>query len=112
MNDSLDELLAQLSTGDMVAAGQLFLAFEPYLRKAVRRHFPANLRSKFDSADILQSVWADVLRGFRKAGWRFTDASHLRGFLFVATRNRLVDRVRQHQKAVRREEPLGEADRG
>src|SRR5207248_9344277 len=87
------------------------LAYEPYLRKAVRRHLPAPLRAKFDSTDILQSVWADVLRGFRHAGWRFTDADHLRGFLFVATRNRLIDRVRQHQKAARREEPLGEADR-
>jgi RNA polymerase sigma-70 factor (ECF subfamily) len=108
MSDSLDELLTQLSSGDMVAAGQLFLAFEPYLRKAVRGHFPPNLRSKFDSADILQSVWADVLRGFRKAGWRFTDADHLRGFLFVATRNRLVDRIRKHQKTVELEAPFSE----
>src|SRR5205085_2756857 len=30
---------------------------------------------------------------------------------FVATRNRLIDRVRQHQKAADREEPLGEGDR-
>jgi RNA polymerase sigma-70 factor (ECF subfamily) len=112
MNAPLDNLLEQLSRGDMAAAGEVFLAFEPYLRKAVRRHLPPPLRGRFDSTDILQSVWADVLRGFRDAGWRFTDADHLRGFLFVATRNRLIDRVRQHQKAVQREEPLGEGDRG
>ena len=111
MNEPLDNLLAQLCSGDMAAAEQVFLAYEPYLRKAVRRQLPAPLRSKFDSADILQSVWADVLRGFREAGWRFLDADHLRGFLFVATRNRLIDRIRQHQKAVEREEPLGEGDR-
>jgi RNA polymerase sigma-70 factor (ECF subfamily) len=110
MNEPLDHLLAQLCSGDTDAAGQLFLAFEPYLRKAVRRHLPPPLRARFDSTDILQSVWADVLRGFREAGWRFTDPDHLRGFLFVATRNRLIDRVRQHQKAVQREEPLGESD--
>src|SRR5262245_23067694 len=108
MNEPLDELLTQLSSGDMVAAGQLFLAFEPYLRKAVRRQFPPGLRSKLDSADILQSVWADVLRGFRKAGWRFTDADHLRGFLFVATRNRLIDRIRQNRNALDREEALAD----
>ena len=111
MSEPLDALLEQLCSGDMAAAGQVFLAFEPYLRKAVRRHLPPPLRGRFDSADILQSVWADVLRGFRDAGWRFTDADHLRGFLFVATRNRLIDRVRQHQKAAQREEPLGEGDR-
>jgi RNA polymerase sigma-70 factor (ECF subfamily) len=110
MNEPLDNLLAQLCSGDMAAAGQVFLAFEPYLRKAVRRQLPDPLRAKFDSADILQSVWADVLRGFREAGWRFIDADHLRGFLFVATRNRLIDRIRQQQKAVRREKPLGDGD--
>src|SRR5215467_13171830 len=111
MNEPLDNLLVQLCSGDMDAAGQAFLAFEPYLRKAVRRHLPPPLRVRFDSTDILQSVWADVLRGFREAGWRFTDADHLRGFLFVATRNRLIDRMRQHQKAVAHEEPLSVSDR-
>jgi RNA polymerase sigma-70 factor (ECF subfamily) len=110
MTDPLDDLLARLCSGDNAAAQQVFLVYEPYLRKAVRRQVPPSLRAKFDSADILQSVWADVLRGFRQAGWRFLDADHLRGFLFVATRNRLIDRVRKHQKAADREEPQGLAD--
>jgi RNA polymerase sigma-70 factor (ECF subfamily) len=107
MSEPLDQLLTQLCSGDVEAAGQAFVAFEPYLRKAVRRQLPPPLRARFDSADVLQSVWADVLRGFREAGWRFVDVDHLRGFLFVATRNRLIDRIRQHQKKVDREEPLG-----
>jgi|SRR6266851_3145255 len=111
MNEPLDNLLEQLCSGDVAAAAHVFLAYEPYLRKAVRRQLPAPLRAKFDSSDILQSVWADVLHGFREAGWRFIDADHLRGFLFVATRNRLIDRIRQHQKAVDREVPLGDDDR-
>ena len=107
MSEPLDDLLAQLCGGDPEAAERVFRAYEPYLRKAVRRRLPPPLRAKFDSADILQSVWADVFRGFRDAGRRFADADHLRAFLFVATRNRLIDRVRQHQKAAQREEPLG-----
>src|SRR5438105_3152918 len=106
MDQPLDHLLEQLCSGDVAAAEQVFLAYEPYLRKAVRRQLPASLRAKFDSVDILQSVWADALRGFREAGWRFTDADHLRGFLFVATRNRLIDRIRKHEKALAREERL------
>ncbi len=106
MSEPLDHLLEQLCSGDPAAAGEAFVAFEPYLRKAVRRQLPAPLRARFDSADVLQSVWADVLRGFREAGWRFVDADHLRGFLFVATRNRLIDRIRQHQRSADREEPL------
>jgi RNA polymerase sigma-70 factor (ECF subfamily) len=57
----------------------------------------------------LLSVWADVFRGFRDAGWRFRDADQLRGFLFVATRNRLIDRVRQHRKEQDREASHGDA---
>src|SRR5881296_257664 len=110
MNEPLDNLLAQLCSGDMAAAEQVFLAYEPYLRKAVRRQLPPPLRAKFDSTDILQSVWADVLRGFREAGWRFVDADHLRGFLFVATRNRLIDRIRQHQRAAEREQPIDDGE--
>jgi RNA polymerase sigma factor (sigma-70 family) len=108
MNEPLDHLLVQLCSGDTKAAEQVFLAFEPYLRKAVRRHLPTALRAKFDSGDIVQSIWVDVLRGFRQAGWRFIDADHLRGFLFIATRNRLIDRIRQHQQTVGREKKLDE----
>jgi RNA polymerase sigma-70 factor (ECF subfamily) len=110
MSEPLDNLLAQLCSGDMAAAEQVFLAYEPYLRKAISRHFPASLRARFDPDDIVQSIWADLLRGFREAGWRFIDADHLRGFLFVATRNRLIDRTRQHQKAVQREERINDRD--
>jgi RNA polymerase sigma-70 factor (ECF subfamily) len=111
MNEPLDNLLGQLCSGDMAVAEQVFLTYEPYLRKAISRQFPASLRGRLDPDDILQSVWADLLRGFREAGWRFLDADHLRGFLFVATRNRLIDRTRQHQKAVQREERLDDGER-
>ena len=110
MSEPLDQLLERLTSGDVAAAEQVFLAYEPYLRKAVRRNLPDHLRAKFDSIDIVQSVWADVLRSFRKAGCRFLDADHLRGFLFIATRNRLIDRIRQHRDAAEREEPLGPED--
>src|SRR5262245_7015816 len=110
MSEPLDELLARLCNGDTAAIEQAFLAFEPYLRKAVRRHLSPSLRAKLDSTDILQSVWADTLRGFREAGWRFVDADHLRGFLYVATRNRLIDRIRQHQNAADREESIDDGE--
>ena len=108
--DPLNELLTKLCSGDDAAAEEVFRAYEPFLRKAVRRQLPARLRAKFDSLDIVQSVWANVLHGFREAGWRFTDADHLRAFLLKATRNRFIDRVRRHRSALDREEPLGPKD--
>lgn len=108
--DSLDSLVEQLSAGDMVAAERVFVAFEPYLRMAVRRRIPARLRAKFDSVDVIQSVWAHVLCGFRDAGWRFNDAAHLRAFLVRVTRNRFIDRWRSYRTTMIHERPLSELD--
>jgi RNA polymerase sigma factor (sigma-70 family) len=106
----LDVLLEKLCSGDAAAAEQVFLAYEPYLRKVVRRQLPPRLRAKLDSIDVVQSVWADVLQGFRSAGWRFADVAHLRAFLVKATRNRFIDRVRQHEKALKLEKPIACTD--
>ena len=68
--EHLDELIEKLNSGDVAAAERAFLAYEPYLRMAIRRQLNGPLRSKLDTMDIVQSVWADVLGGFREAGWR------------------------------------------
>jgi len=107
---SLDLLLEKLCSGDAAAAEQVFLAYEPYLRKVVRRQLPPRLRAKLDSVDVVQSIWADVLQGFRSAGWRFADAAHLRAFLVKATQHRFIDRIRQHEKAAKLEKPLACTD--
>lgn len=103
---ALDALLEKLTNGDAEAAGQVFATFEPYLRFVVRRHLSPGLRAKFDSMDIVQSVWADVLVGFREAGWRFADAAHLRAFLVRLTHHRFIDRLRQHRRAMTHERSL------
>jgi RNA polymerase sigma factor (sigma-70 family) len=104
----LDSLLEKLCSGDPSAAERVFVAFEPYLRMVVRKKLPARLRAKFDSMDVVQSVWADLLRGFREAGWRFVDEAHLRAFLVKLTRHRFVDQLRRTRTAVARERPLGD----
>jgi RNA polymerase sigma factor (sigma-70 family) len=108
--DLLDGVLERLCSGDAEAAEQVFLAYEPYLRLVIRRQLPGPLRAKFDSTDVVQSIWVDVLHGFREAGWQFTNANQLRAFLVKAARNRFIDRVRQHGRAVAAEQPLTETD--
>jgi RNA polymerase sigma factor (sigma-70 family) len=107
----LDSLLEKLCSGDPAAAERVFRAFEPYLRMVVRKKLPGRLRAKFDSIDVVQSVWADVLRGFREAGWRFADEAHLRAFLVKLTRHRFIDHLRRHRTAIARERPLGDLPR-
>ena len=104
--DSLEVILNRLNSGDDAAAQQVFIDYEPYLRKVVRRLLPAELRPKFDSIDVVQSVWGDVLGRFREGGMRFESAAQLRAFLLKATRNRFIDRVREHRTAARLERPI------
>ena len=109
-SDPLDALLEKLTSGDAEAAEKVFVAYEPYLRMVVRRHLSAGLRAKFDSLDIVQSIWVDVLRGFRDGDWHFADAAHLRAFLVKLTHDRFIDRFRQHRQAIEREQSLLKGD--
>jgi RNA polymerase sigma factor (sigma-70 family) len=104
----LDAVLEKLCAGDAAAAEQVFRTYEPVLRLVVSRSLSPGLRAKFDSLDIVQSVWADVVTGFREAGWRFADAAQLRAFLIRLTRHRFIDRLRQHGRAVERERSLAD----
>jgi RNA polymerase sigma-70 factor (ECF subfamily) len=105
----LDCLLEQLNRGDMAAAEQVFREYEPYLRMLVRRQLRPAHRVKFDSMDVVQSVWTDVLEGLRDAGWHFSDRVQLQAFLARLARNRFLDRCRKHKSALTREEPLTDA---
>jgi RNA polymerase sigma-70 factor (ECF subfamily) len=104
---SLATVVEKLSRGDPVAAEKVFRAYEPYLRQVVRRQLNADLRAKFDSVDIVQSVWSDLLQGFRESAWTFEDVERLKAFLVSATRHRFLDRARHHHARMRKEAPPG-----
>src|SRR5262249_23715432 len=104
--DSLDSVLERLCHGDPAAAERAFRGSEAYLRMVVRKKLPVHLRAKFDSRDVVQSVWADVLRGFQQGAWCFPDEAHLRAFLVKLTRHRFIDQLRRNRMALTRERPL------
>jgi DNA-directed RNA polymerase specialized sigma24 family protein len=85
--EPVESLLHQLSRGDADAAQRAFVAYAPYLRMVVRRQLAPPLRARFDSTDIVQSVWADLLGGFRSGCWEFANPQQLRAFLVKVTRN-------------------------
>jgi DNA-directed RNA polymerase specialized sigma24 family protein len=104
--ETLEPLLDKLCRGDMAAARQVFLTCEAYLLRVVRRQLPSRLQAKFDSIDIVQSVWADMLRGYRAGAWHFADVRHFQAFLVQVTRNRFNDKFRKHRLALEREQCL------
>jgi RNA polymerase sigma-70 factor (ECF subfamily) len=104
--DALDSLMERLTNGETEAAEKVFQTFEPVLRMMVRRRLTPRLRAKFDSMDVVQSVWADVLRGYREEGWQFTDREHLRAFLARVTYNHFINSCRRHGRALEFEQPF------
>src|SRR5262245_59299304 len=111
MHDAtIERLLEKLATGDEAAAAEVFRAYEPYLRKVVRRRLPALAQARLDSQDIVQSAWADLLSGFRQARWRFADAAQLRAFLIRVVQYRLYDRAGRALAQADREVPLAVLD--
>ena len=66
-DESLERWIGRLNEGDVGALEHILPAFEPYLRIVVRRRLGRGLRSKVDSRDIVQSVFANVVGG-RPAG--------------------------------------------
>jgi RNA polymerase sigma factor (sigma-70 family) len=100
MSPPLDDLIERLQQGDGAAAEQVFRQYEPYLRMVVRRRLPDRLRPKFDSIDIVQSIWADAVAGFRQGKWHFENVDRLRAFLIRLTHNRFIDRLRQNRQAL------------
>lgn len=108
--DSLDTLLVKLTNGEDEAAARVFRDYEPFLRAMVRRRLTPPLRAKFDSLDVVQSVWADVLEGYREEGWKFTGRDHLRAFLARVTYNHFSQYCRKNSLAVETERRLPEGE--
>lgn len=89
----IEDVLARVSRGDVTVAEQLHAAYAAYVRAIVRRRLSAHLRAKFDSADVAQSVWAQVVRRV-EAGWRVDTEADLRAMLAVIARRRAATRAR------------------
>jgi RNA polymerase sigma-70 factor (ECF subfamily) len=106
--EPLEALLTRMRAGDFAAAEQVFLAHEPLLRLIVRRRLSRRLRVKFDSLDVVQSVWVRVLHDVRRGGCCIDSTAHLRNFLVRLTRNCLTDRLRHYRTSLQCEQPLAE----
>jgi len=104
------QLFEKLNNRNIDAVEKAFLAYEPHLRTVVRRQIPQSLRAKFDTVDVVQSVWASVLQGLREGDLHFTDEAHLRSFLVRLALFRFIDLCRQHRLALGRERPLAVVD--
>ena len=101
-----DKLLEQLLQGNIEVLGDLFTVYESYLRAIVRNQLSNQLQSKFDSVDVVQSVWVQLLQKLGRDGCRVADKNHLRALLVTIARRRLVSRTRQCWRHIHSNRPL------
>ncbi|MBI1831005.1 MAG: sigma-70 family RNA polymerase sigma factor [Planctomycetes bacterium] len=107
-------LMDRVLTGSEEAAAELFREYEPFLLHAIRRRLSKRIRSKFDSLDFAQDVWASFYSRF-PAKVSFQSAEELFTFLTTLARNKVIDAYRQRttteQYDVEREQSLDDSSR-
>lgn len=101
-------LIRRVQSGCSQAARELHELYGPHVERTVRRYLHQKLRSKFDSTDFVQDVWASFF--VEAPEKRFETPQELVAFLTRMARNKVAEAVRtrmQRQKYnINRERPL------
>ncbi len=107
--DTFQDLLQRARECCDESARELVDRYGPHILRVVRRRLNKRLRSKFDSVDFVQAVWASFF-ALPIGKYHFEHPEQLVEFLVGLARNKVVDAVRQRlvtQKYnVERELPL------
>lgn len=94
-------LLRQLRAGDRDAALALYLRYAPRVRDLARHQHPADLASRFDPEDIVQSVFRCFFQDARRGLYTVPDGAGLWRLLAVIALNKLRSRCAYHRAACR-----------
>jgi RNA polymerase sigma-70 factor (ECF subfamily) len=109
MDADFENLISCVRAGDADAAAAVVRQFESAIRVAVRaRLFDPDMRRRFDSMDICQSVLASFFVRMAAGQYDIERPSQLVGLLTKMAQNKLAWHIRHHLKQrrdVRRTEP-------
>ncbi len=89
-----DVLMRRVREGSEDAAREVLERYGEYILRAVRSRLNRRLRSKYDSADFVQAVWASFFAGAPKK-YSFDHPAALIAFLAALAQNKVVEAVRQ-----------------
>jgi RNA polymerase sigma factor (sigma-70 family) len=106
-------MVERLRAGDPGAAEELFRAYGPFLRAAIRRRLDPRLRPRYDSLDFVQDVWASFV-ALPADRYEFPDPRALRRFLSRVAQYKVLevhrDRFERQQNNIARETPINDTD--
>src|SRR5687768_16029897 len=97
---SFDELLGRVQQGQDGAAEEFVARYGPHVLRAVRRGLHRRLRSKFDSEDFVQAVWASFFGDLCRSE-KNVQLDDVIAYLKAMARNKIIDQHRRWQ-AVKR----------
>jgi len=107
--------LERIRNGSQEAAAALISEFGPHVYRVIRRRLDMKLRSKIDSEDLFQLVWASFFRHPERME-RFSRSLELVHFLSAVARNKVIEGVRKYQRTQKhdmsRELSLGDSRLG
>lgn len=101
-------LIRRVQHGCTEAARELHELYGPHVERTVRRYLHEKLRSKYDSTDFVQDVWASFF--VDAAEKRFETPQELVAFLTRMARNKVAEAVRtrmvRQKYNINREQPF------
>lgn len=112
MTDSDTEfaaLMKRIQAGSTDAAQELHAVYGPHILRAVRKRLHQRLRSKFDSLDFVQDVWASFFNDVPRR-YFFARPEDLVRFLTTMARNKVAEahrtRLQRKKYNINRELPM------
>lgn len=101
-----------MAAGSDDAAREVATRFAPRVLMEIRKYLGAQIRSKFDSDDFLQDVWASFFAE-PKQKRAFGSRAQLMAFLTRMAQNKVIDVMRQRTRTqkynVNREKPIDDS---
>lgn len=95
----VQEWVRRASQGDHEASRWIYQRYRPLLAVLTSARIPAQMRQRFDTEDVLQSSFSNAFQALKL--YEFTTEEAFRSWLLSIALNKLHDRVRTHQAAVR-----------
>jgi RNA polymerase sigma-70 factor (ECF subfamily) len=114
LQTNFQDLMQQVIAGSEEAAAVLLRDYEPILIRAIRKRLDKRLRSKFDSIDFAQDVWASFFADDQRKR-NFQTPEELLGFLTRVAQYKVADKNRQRTRLqkynVTREQSMDDSTR-
>ncbi|MBI2481236.1 MAG: sigma-70 family RNA polymerase sigma factor [Planctomycetia bacterium] len=93
-NSEFRQVVERVCAGSDKAAWELIDTYGPHIQRVVRRKLNQRMRSKFDSLDFVQMVWASFFTEREKLA-RFTEPTDLIKYLATMAQRKLIQESRR-----------------